>query len=106
MHRLSLATLLFLALAVTTPVAVFSQQLLYNETVIVYPGSGSYESILVSFDNPLTLNSSSALKLTLDTTPCNKDGTVCDPANTVFGEARLYCGTSEDSVLDFDSGTR
>ena len=68
--------------------------------------SGIFESIVVTFDNAFPLNSSSALKMSLNTTPCTRDGTECDPANTVFAQAQLYCGTSSDSVLDFVSGKK
>jgi hypothetical protein len=40
MRALSIAALLFLAALAATPIAVFSQeQLLYNETAIVFPVS-------------------------------------------------------------------
>jgi hypothetical protein len=107
MRALPVATLFFLACLTATPVAVFSQEtLLYNETVIVYPAVGIYDSIVVTFDNIFPLNSTSALNFTLNTIPCNDDGTECDDANTVFAHAQLYCGTSADPILDFVSGKK
>lgn len=97
--------LLFLISLATIPATVSSQEtLLFNETAVVYPASGIYESIVLSFDNVFVLNSTSALNFTLNAIPCNDAGTECDPESTVFTQAQLYCGTSEDSVLDFVSG--
>jgi len=104
MRALPVSALFFLACLTATPVAVFSQELLYNETAIVYPSIGIVDSIVVQFNKFFPLNYTSALNFTLNTIPCNDEGTECDAANTVFAQAPLYCGTTTELLVDFVSG--
>ena len=77
---------------------------IFSTFSLFFQYSALYGAVAISFSEAIPLNATPAIKITLDVTPCDTQGSQCDPASTEFAAAQLYCGTNADGQWDYISG--
>ena len=75
--------------------------------VVLYNGTGTiFPTLVYVIALPVPLNQSTAVRIVVEATPCNAEGTQCSPELPSLAETHLYCSRTIDlDGYDFISGT-